>query len=206
MWDWRTGKKITQRSLDLELYHIFSICDKKNRDAIYSISRSHKWAINVHRIGRGGDPSEDSTKSILQLNKPIQTLKVVDHGRVIVALTPDSILVGISSKPHAKSIDDVRYEWRQVRCSEPPLSLDVRFTKTSRVSSHLALNVVVGGLKGCIYVYQDLLEKLNFEGESKKDRPVSTDVKARELHWHREGVPAVSWSNDGTSSIQSMNQ
>ncbi|KAI9669647.1 MAG: hypothetical protein M1831_007343 [Alyxoria varia] len=170
--------------------------------ALFSPSEeSYKWAINIHRIESGGDRSEDSTKAILQLNKPIQTLKVVDYGRVIVALTPDSILVGISPKPRAKSVDDVRYEWREVRCAEPPLSLDVRCTKISRVSEHSALNVVVGGLKGCIYVYQDLLEKLNFEGTSKKDRPISTDVKARELHWHREGVPAVSWSNDGSYII-----
>ena len=62
------------------------------------------------------------------------------------------------------------------------------------------MDVVVGGLKGAIHVYDDLLRKL-VRLETHSQDSTFTDVNSRHIHWHRNAVLTVKWSKDGNYII-----
>ena len=63
-----------------------------------------------------------------------------------------------------------------------------------RNSKSPIIDVLVGGARGSIYFYNDLVAKLEaLEGnESNQDALVG-----RKYHWHRRAVHTVKWSKDG---------
>jgi NET1-associated nuclear protein 1 (U3 small nucleolar RNA-associated protein 17) len=83
-------------------------------------------------------------------------------------------------------------------------SLDVRIedrtnkqlkNKQSYPGSNVVLDVAVGGARGAIYRYSDLLAGLH---SPEKAKAAKKDLlQAQKYHWHRRAVHAVKWSRDG---------
>lgn len=118
------------------------------------------------------------------------SLQTIKDGDIIIATAVDSILIGKRATNTREGFEENSYSWQVIKCTESPLCFDLR-------SRGGILDIVVGGLKGCIYVYQNVLNKIAFGPASSKSLDSAALIKARELHWHREGVSAVAWSRDG---------
>lgn len=91
------------------------------------------------------------------------------------------------------------YQWVtsldvQIKGSESKL----KRSKKSKGSKEI-VNLAVGGLKGSIFVFEDVLESLT-QSENHSQRPNTEPLAARKLHWHRNAVASVKWSSDGESS------
>jgi len=72
--------------------------------------------------------------------------------------------------------------------------------KIQALSSDQTLDVVIGGAKGMIFVYEDLLNNLVQSERASKASEPAADLKPRILHWHRQAVGTVRWSLDGMAT------
>lgn len=143
---------------------------------------------------------------ILTNDVPIRSIDVKEGGSVISAITLSGILIGSPSQSSTGQTP-TKYVWREITCSEPPACFDVKIKAkdqrnagkhpSTTAPQKWTVDVVVGGIRGCIYVFQDVLRR--FEKTSKSGANISTASTSREqqLHWHRESVGSVTWSLDG---------
>jgi NET1-associated nuclear protein 1 (U3 small nucleolar RNA-associated protein 17) len=79
-------------------------------------------------------------------------------------------------------------------------SLDARVSKRSsgtKLDKVKVVDVVVGDVKGAIFVHNDLLRNLIGSQKSMTDDQHPIDLIPRKLHWHRKAVHCVKWSLDG---------
>ncbi|KAI9872810.1 MAG: hypothetical protein M1830_001174, partial [Pleopsidium flavum] len=72
--------------------------------------------------------------------------------------------------------------------------------KSRKPSSQSSIDIVAGGVKGGIYIYRDLLERL-IQKERLAQTGRALDLSASLHHWHREAVSTVKWSLDGNYII-----
>ncbi|KAL8774089.1 MAG: hypothetical protein Q9209_001197 [Squamulea sp. 1 TL-2023] len=160
------------------------------------------WTLSRHSGGqmRDLDPvfSMDE-KWVQQL-----TQKVVEQSRIIIATSGNVLTLGYTDHPNQSSLADTYYTWRDVECPEWISCIDVRIVSLDRGSKLQRsgkdfrvprIDIVAGGLKGALHVYDDLLRQLiRTEKLSKKDPII--DLTSRKQHWHRNTVLSVKWSRD----------
>jgi NET1-associated nuclear protein 1 (U3 small nucleolar RNA-associated protein 17) len=126
-----------------------------------------------------------------------QSLRSVAGGRLIVAAAKEALHIGsLKGKPPA-SLDDLAYRFHSFDTPDIITCLDVRPTlrTTRKGGSELqSVDLAVGGARGAIYVYHDLLSKLPREASS--SLKVGT-IQPKKHHWHRRAVHSLKWSEDG---------
>ena len=166
-----------------------------NNGLLYIIDRKDggHWLLSAHRLVKGGEKAVTDVKTLLKFRTRLTSFKVLNEGRIIVATSQSQLLIGTCKVPAPTKLNDLNYVWRVVQCPEWIVSFDVRSRPSSKKSPFDAIDVVTGGLKGSIYVYEDLLLNL-MQKESGRG-----EVSSRRLHWHRSGVLSVKWSLDGMS-------
>jgi len=176
------------------------------RDLVYTIDRKGQgqWMLSAHRLEWGDDAAKTDVVTLLKYSEPLSAFKVLEGGRVIVAISGKELIVGKSNSAESSKVRDISYVWRIVECPEWVASIDVRIRPTGRSQTQAekggylseAVDVAVGGLKGSIHIYEDMLRKLvHKERVAKTGNDV--DVTSRRLHWHRNVVLAIKWSLDG---------
>ena len=198
-WNWIDGRKLSKWDIRSNIFGLTS-----SNDVLYTVDRKGQWMITAHRL-KIGDKTELQT--LYKSPDPITHFKIVDDGRTIVASAAQRLIVGSCAEPNPPNLRKVSYTWREFECSEWITSLDARIDpqdlsthseKSNKVPnlipSHIrSISIVVGGLKGSLYVYQDLVEKL----ERMERAQTFTVPTTRHMHWHRSSVGAVKWSLDG---------
>jgi len=161
--------------------------------------------------------STDETKvsnvlvALSHSGKTMHSLKSVNDSRVLLAASDTSLIVGVASGKFT-SFSDLSFSFYHFETSDIITALDARVSATTKLpaqgrramieKSKAARNpntpivdVIVGGARGPIYYYNDLIAKLEVmdSEESGQDALV-----ARKYHWHRRAVHALKWSRDGT--------
>lgn len=195
-WNIINGKRVGRWSIRGRIFGIYAgFIKETNEDTIYIVDKSNEWEITAHRFGSGGDPAKTDMAVLVKFNKPIRSLKVVEGGRVLIAMTSDGLLLGTSTTALDGELNSLKYNWKEVKCNETPSCFAVKSTlprnnpntpsKKGATPNVPTIDVAVGGVKGSLVVYQDILNQI---GQT-----------ARTMHWHREAVGAVAWSLDGKS-------
>ncbi|KAB8338978.1 hypothetical protein FH972_021917 [Carpinus fangiana] len=201
-WDVRSGMKLGNWATESQIYALTTIANQaSSQEVVFTISKAARWIISAHGLGMEGDHLKTETQPILNLDRALQSLQVLGHGEIVIAITSDSLVIGkrIGSAP--ASLKNLRYAWREFKCAEAPICFDATYsTTTSDKRADTSLKIAVGGLKGCIYVYQDLLVQLGFEHATNVPEESLANATT-ELHWHREAVGALAWSADGNYLI-----
>lgn len=210
-WDWIEGAKLESWNTSSPTYSIVASnpsVDNEINDLIYTIDRKAEgpWMITAHRLIGGADAAKTDLGTLRKYPKPLTFLKVYENGRVVIATSGSSLMIGAIEKSDATPLRDLSYTWRDIECPEWITSIDIQIkhsekslkrAKLAKSTSQGAVNVVIGGLKGSIFVYDDLLRKLKeAERHSKMDKAAS--VSSQRMHWHRNAVLSVKWSTDGT--------
>ena len=148
---------------------------------------------------------ETDLATLLKYEEPLALLRVLDGGRVIVAVSGRKILVGTTSDPDQPALQALAYIWREIICSEIITSLDIRSKHDNEPIKKFkgagnviipAIDIVVGGLQGAIFIYEDILRRI-VSKEHKSQEGAKDVLLPRKLHWHRNAVSAVKWSKDG---------
>lgn len=152
-------------------------------------------------------PSESPTRTIYTTPNRMQFLKSAKEGSVIVAASGNRVLVGRLRSTDYDTIANIRYEFRVFESTEAIKCLDVRAsnrTESEGLKKSLKkspiVDVVVGDIRGVLFVHHDLLAKL-FSQQADGKLPPGISMVPRKLHWHREVVHTVKWSLDGNYII-----
>jgi NET1-associated nuclear protein 1 (U3 small nucleolar RNA-associated protein 17) len=148
-------------------------------------------------------PVDTAVRTIYTSPNPIQFLKTAGEGSVIAATSGNRVLLGRLRSTDYNTIDKIRYEFRIFESIDAIKSLDVRVsdrTESDGLKKSLKkmpiVDVVVGDVRGVVFVHNDLLAKL-FSQSADGKLPAGISMVPRKLHWHRQVVHTVKWSRDG---------
>jgi len=207
-WDWINGIRLESWNTKVPI-HVIRAAPPDGAAAVnglvYTIDRHtrERWLLTAHRLLGGQEAAKTDLMVLLVYKEPLTSLKILDDGNVIVATSGTKVIIGTTEAADKQFLKDIVYVWREIECSEWITSIDVqvehadppvRPQKPHSVGN--GLNIVVGGLKGAIFIYENILRKLiNKETSSKTSK--REEINPRRLHWHRNAVAAVKWSADG---------
>lgn len=209
-WDWVEGVRLEYWHISTSVYNLATASyrsDETPNDLVYTVDKNGEgqWMLTVHRLLGGEEASKTDLGTLNKSSAPFTSVKIAENGRIVVLTSGSRLIVGSSDKPNLASLKDVVYVWRELNCSEWISTMDIR-TRPFEMSSTKAkgavlgfdgaLDVAVGGLRGQIVIYDDLLNRLiQKEGDHKPQ--MKKGLSSQQLHWHRTAVLALKWSKDG---------
>lgn len=211
-YDWHKGKHLGRWDISSQIFNLAgsdSAPTPAERDIIYTVDKKGQWMITAHRLSGKTDASKTELRTLLKSSEPVTALKVLAGGKIIVASSGPRLIIGSSDLTGPASLNDLSYVWREILCPEWITSLDARIpSDTSQAlgsgatganpskSREATVDIVVGDLKGSIFVYEDVLGKL-IRKERRGKSVTGQDLTPQRLHWHRNGVATTKWSLDG---------
>ncbi|KAF2084772.1 WD40 repeat-like protein, partial [Saccharata proteae CBS 121410] len=210
LWNWVEGKKIGRWDLATRVCGMATTTvdeDGATADTVFTHEKDQSNTITAHRMRSRKEGKESEAVVLLRSKRQMKSFKVVGNGSVIVVAFPDSVMVG-KVKEGAESFKGTTYVWREIKCAESVTTFDVRVgrqevkggQKTPRKggsqNSKDSVNLAIGGSRGTIFCYEDILYRLIQAENPKKDTAPSVLVP-RVFHWHRNAVGSVRWSLDG---------
>lgn len=173
------------------------------RDVIFTTDKHEEgWRISAHELSYLGSSTATLSRVIYTSTQPIQLLKAVDEGAIIVAASEERVLLGSLRSTNFSTVDKIKYEFRIFESTNFVSSLDARVSKRgsgTKLDKVKVVDVVVGDAKGAIFVHNDLLRNLIGSQKSTTDAKHPISLIPRKLHWHRKAVHCVKWSLDGLS-------
>ena len=177
----------------------------RRRDVVFTteIRKDGGWRITANELARPTDPFETAARTVYTSNQRISFLQTAKEGSVIVAASKKRVLIGSLRSTEYSTIDKIRYEFRVFESAEFISSLDLKVSARRGIENLgksvlkrlPVVDVVVGGVKGSIFVHNDLLGNLARSQDDKLPQGIS--LIPRKLHWHRKEVCTVKWSLDG---------
>ncbi|KAG8159733.1 hypothetical protein KVR01_010370 [Diaporthe batatas] len=176
--------------------------NKKASDILY-VSESLK---NNYRIV-AYDPSdlaEPKSKVLQNQTGKWGILRTANGGSILTAAAGNSLMVGALQPKSFGSVENLSYDFYSINTSDEVSCLGVRLAPKKLSSKKKALqdlndhvlDIAVGGARGAIYIYSDLLSQLR--GAAKSRKGLETPKKQ---HWHQRAVHSVAWSPDGNYLI-----
>ncbi|CRK21107.1 hypothetical protein BN1708_003444 [Verticillium longisporum] len=133
-------------------------------------------------------------------DQAIHMLRATADGKYVVGAHSEGLVVGtITGKDLELEGDFFNFDTSDIVCT-----LDIRVTsrqqglstpkkQTVKPSSEV-LDVIIGCGRGSIFLYNDIMTKLQ---SMRGPKPKQKEVQARKFHWHRRAVRSVKWSKDG---------
>ncbi|KAK3341366.1 WD40-repeat-containing domain protein [Lasiosphaeria hispida] len=124
------------------------------------------------------------------------------NGKLIVAAAKATLHIGLLKKRKAtNSLDDLEYRFYSFNAPDLVACMDIRATTRTTKKGAIELgqvDLVIGGARGAIYLYNDVVSKLPSDGFNSSK---SGSIQPRKSHWHRQAVHSVKWSADGNYLI-----
>ena len=217
--DWTTGslqgEPLVTESQNVVDFAIMSIRIKGHNHEVLLVSEHSIKDRRNSLIAYDGAASDSKRKvnplvSMGHTGEQIHSLKLVDGPNVLLAATKSSLVVGIPDSPKVTEFADMTFSFYHFETTDVITTLDARIATSlrppqqsrrlmkdkpkTRDSKFPIVDVLVGGARGSIYFYNDLIAKLEaLEGEAASQEA----LVGRKYHWHRRAVHAVKWSKDG---------
>ncbi|MCJ1404621.1 hypothetical protein MMC11_007847 [Xylographa trunciseda] len=211
-WNWRAGQRLGKWIIGSQISGITAISQISHNveeDLVYTADgRAGSWMITAHYLRLRESAHQTEAHTLYKSTEPISSVKVLGSGSVVTASAGSRLILGNITSPQNAALKNVKYTWREITCPEWITAIDAHIRggqkevdsggtiKASPASSN-SIDIVIGGLKGSVYVYRNLLANL-IQKERKKQIPTPV---SQHLHWHRTGVGAVKWSADGNYII-----
>jgi NET1-associated nuclear protein 1 (U3 small nucleolar RNA-associated protein 17) len=178
----------------------------RRRDVVFTteIRKDGGWRITANELAPPGGPIETAAKTIYTSTQRINFMKTAKGGTVIVAASGNRVLLGSLRSIEFGTIDKIKYEFRVFESTDAISSLDIKTSdrekapvvKGQTLKGFPIVDVVVGDVKGSIFVHNDLLQNLYMSQRGGQEVP-GISLIPRKLHWHRQTVYTVKWSLDG---------
>jgi NET1-associated nuclear protein 1 (U3 small nucleolar RNA-associated protein 17) len=173
------------------------------QDVVFTTEKHEEgWRISAHELSYLGSSTATRSRTIYASTQPIQLLKAVDEGAIIIAASEERVLLGSLRSADFGTVDKIKYEFRIFESTNAISSLDARVSKRgsgTKLDKVKVVDVVVGDVKGAIFVHNDLLRNLIGSQKSTANDQHPISLIPRKLHWHRKAVNCVKWSLDGLS-------
>lgn len=213
-WDWTTGNWICSWDISKPILAIdvipITTDDSETVDtpAIYTICKGEDGQYEICMSIRDSDSGGNSWKQsvIYKTSIHLNNLGVAAGGQVILATAGAFIVVGHTNRLAGQSQKPVERTWREVRLPVYTTCFDIREVSRPNEPSATAkrqhsqapvVDLAIGESEGAILVYHDIVNTiLRCEVNSELD----AGLVSRRLHWHRNMVKTVRWSQDGKPS------
>ncbi|KAL9596363.1 MAG: hypothetical protein Q9219_005841 [cf. Caloplaca sp. 3 TL-2023] len=174
LWDWFEGRRLSLWFTRSRIYALTVAKPGSENDGVetaYTIDRKTPgpWRICAHRLEIEQESKKVEAIILRKSQEPITAFRIVEDGKVIVATSGSVLTLGTTKQPEHTSINDRTYTWRDIECPEWISSIDIRTVESNRYPQEKQANkdtreirtdIVVGGLKGSLHVYSDLLNQL----------------------------------------------
>lgn len=178
----------------------------RRRDVVFTTELrkdNNGWRITANELAPPNGPIATVARTIYTSTQRINFLKTANEGSVIIAASESRILLGSLRSTEYDTINKIRYEFRVFESTDLVSSLDLRVSDRKTLGEQKSkksakkipvVDVVVGDVKGSIFVHNDLLANLI---QSQAGNAPGMSLMPRKLHWHRQAVYSVKWSLDG---------
>lgn len=141
-------------------------------------------------------------KVVLEMKKAgtgLQILESSRDGQVLAGAINDRLFIGVPTQEQTGTLEGLKFEFFSFDAPELITALDVRVyarssSKKARANPAPVVDVIVGGARGSIYLYHDVLSRSQALGKPGSDKDM---IQAQKYHWHRRAVHALKWSLDG---------
>lgn len=194
-WDFTTGD-LKGRWRSPSAVYGMETAGRDGANELYVLRGGKTWDVSIHRLGPGG---VNEAITVMRHKSPIRSFKVCEGGDFIFGITLSSFLIGRRVKSDG-TLTNTTYTWREFKCSEGPTCFDVKI-QTSGTNSLPTVDLAIGGVRGAIFVYADVLRRVAQMEKPPKQSEGPTSLTAQQLHWHRQAVETVAWSLDGNYLI-----
>jgi NET1-associated nuclear protein 1 (U3 small nucleolar RNA-associated protein 17) len=177
----------------------------RRRDVVFTteVKKDGDWRITANELAPPGGAIQTGARTIYTSTHKVNFLTTANEGSVIVAASGNRVLLGVLRNTEYDSIDKIRYEFRVFESADFISSLDIKVSARPGMENKKSkkrlpiVDVVVGDVKGAIFIHDDLWA--NLVGELGAP---SVSILPRKLHWHRQGVHTVKYSSDGMYAPQ----
>jgi NET1-associated nuclear protein 1 (U3 small nucleolar RNA-associated protein 17) len=153
--------------------------------------------------------STPASKNLVSVKKPgngLQVIEASEDGRALVGALNDRVILGSLSQVEINKFDDIEYDFYSFDAPDLITTVDMRVhiknpqggKKSRQIEPERVVDILLGGARGGIYLYQDAVNRLQSASKSNPERLV---MQAQKYHWHRRAVHAVKWSRDGKPPI-----
>ena len=211
-WNWKEGQRLNVWQISSKV-HALSVArqslSQEGSTIVYTIEKrdASQWSLCSHRLDGHGGSSKADTKTLLKFQNRLTGFEVLHGGKLVVVSSGQQLIIGTPEPPAPENMSEIKYLWRVVDCPEWIAGFDVQSRPSERTSKKYlskgglleAIDVAIGGLKGTIHIYEDLLQKLVRKENAGRAGNRET-IGSRSLHWHRNAVLTVKWSADGKLS------
>ncbi|KAG7109001.1 U3 small nucleolar RNA-associated protein 17 like [Verticillium longisporum] len=182
---------VTAIKVNEDLHDVVFVSEKKQND--------EGTIVAYCRMGASHLASQVLFKTV-RPDQAIHVLRATADGRYVVGAHSEGLVVGtITGQDLELEGDFFNFDTSDIVCT-----LDLRVTsrqqglstpkkQTVKPSSEV-LDVIIGCGRGAMFLYNDILTKLQ---SMRGPKPKQKGVQARKFHWHRRAVRSVKWSKDG---------
>ncbi|KAH8734906.1 WD40-repeat-containing domain protein [Ilyonectria robusta] len=205
--DWTSSKTPesfkTQSGTAKALVVLTTKISKKTEEVLLIAESDKSNRIEVVAY-EGKVQSTAEPKVVMAMKKPgngLQLLELSEDGQVLVGAINDRLFMGVPSQEQPDALAALEYEFYSFDIPDLITALDVRVYTRPATSSKKArsepapvVDVIVGGARGSIYLYHDVLARSIALGKPGSDKEM---IQAQKYHWHRKAVHALKWSRDG---------
>jgi NET1-associated nuclear protein 1 (U3 small nucleolar RNA-associated protein 17) len=176
----------------------------RRRDVVFTTEarKDGGWRITANELAPPNGQIKTEARTIYTSKYRVNFLKTENEGSIIVAASENRVLIGRLRSTDYDTVDKIKYEFRVFESSDHISSLDLRVSGRTgsgelkkSVRKLPVVDLVVGDVKGAIFLHTDLLAKLVMSQEG--TLPSSFSITPKRMHWHRQAVLAVKWSLDG---------
>lgn len=155
---------------------------------------------------KGQTPQSKQLLSLTKTGNGLHLLESSADGRVLIGSINDRLFAGVLHTESADSFDNFQPQFFSFDTPDIITSLDLKTntkkpgnspaSKKSKAEVGPTVDILVGGARGGIYLYQDAVSRLQSLSKLKSENET---VQAQKFHWHRKAVHSVKWSRDGMS-------
>ncbi len=187
-----------------------SVLDGSNRDTIYALEKDgqSKWMITACTLSEDSEKPQQEANTVLKGSNRLRSLTVSSDARFAIAATDGGLMIGTLDDITPQGTD-IKYVWQEVTLEEPVTCFSMQCRRAAKPKSSKArkanaaqsqqnrLDLVIGTVRGRIYLYTDFMRHLEMRGRANGQPVSSSSLSPRVMHWHREAVCTVKFSHDG---------
>ncbi|KAF2663735.1 WD40 repeat-like protein [Microthyrium microscopicum] len=209
VWDWMAPSKLASVQIGHQIT-AFATCLSKDEQQVVLVfvhpeteTSNGTSTIALHTIDPLAAQDGPSNPAVLwESEQSLSRIQIFDHGQTIFAMSPTGLVIGSTKEDDPEiSTNSLQHDWFPMLVTDGVTCFDVRqdspimkpSANIDKAESKITFtyNLAVGTGDGSIFVYNDIVQKLQ----------AKSDLISRRLHWHRLPVGAVRWSKDGNYII-----
>jgi NET1-associated nuclear protein 1 (U3 small nucleolar RNA-associated protein 17) len=206
LWNWVEGEMLMKVQDDVTIYGIDVTISKSSPiETIFYIGRPNGEETTTSVYKFSATSQKPSAISLLHsIPTILRHIQVLNSGSLVLAIADRTVVAGVSNSakhgtdPSKEQDSKSLYRWNVMEFPEGLGCFDAReLSNPAQKKANAHPNIVAvafGTILGKIYVYDDIVKAMQDPSAQ----------KFRLMHWHRNRIGAIKWSQDGMLHMYSL--